>query len=69
VPEVRERFQRTIPMQRLGLPVEVATLAAWLYSDQASFILARRSQSTAASLPAARSAKPPSRALTNRRRL
>ena len=34
----REQFQRTIPMQRLGLPEEVAALAVWLCSDQASFI-------------------------------
>jgi NAD(P)-dependent dehydrogenase (short-subunit alcohol dehydrogenase family) len=36
--EAREQFQRTIPMQRFGLPDEVAALAAWLCSDQASFI-------------------------------
>ena len=34
----REQFQRTIPLQRLGLPEEVAALAVWLCSDQASFI-------------------------------
>ncbi|HEV2458213.1 MAG TPA: glucose 1-dehydrogenase [Ktedonobacterales bacterium] len=36
--EAREQFQRTIPMQRFGLPEEVAALAVWLCSDQASFI-------------------------------
>ncbi len=36
--EARTQFAHTVPMDRLGLPEEVAALAAWLCSDQASFI-------------------------------
>jgi NAD(P)-dependent dehydrogenase (short-subunit alcohol dehydrogenase family) len=36
--EVRAPVARTVPMGRVGLPEEVAAVAAWLCSDQASFI-------------------------------
>jgi NAD(P)-dependent dehydrogenase (short-subunit alcohol dehydrogenase family) len=36
--EARAPVERAVPMGRIGLPEEVATLAAWLCSDQASFI-------------------------------
>ncbi len=36
--ESRAQVVRAVPMGRLGLPEEVATLAVWLCSDQASFI-------------------------------
>lgn len=36
--EARAPITRAVPMGRLGLPGEVAALAAWLCSDQASFI-------------------------------
>ena len=34
----REQFVRTIPVQRVGRPEEVAAAVIWLCSDQASFI-------------------------------
>jgi NAD(P)-dependent dehydrogenase (short-subunit alcohol dehydrogenase family) len=36
--EARAQVARAVPMGRLGLPEEVAALAAWLCSNQASFI-------------------------------
>lgn len=36
--EARAPVVRAVPMARVGLPEEVAALAAWLCSDQASFI-------------------------------
>lgn len=36
--EARAQVTRSVPMTRIGLPQEVAALAAWLCSDQASFI-------------------------------
>lgn len=36
--EQRARVTGSVPMARLGLPTEVAATAAWLCSDQASFI-------------------------------
>ncbi|WP_371778537.1 SDR family oxidoreductase [Streptosporangium subroseum] len=32
------RFNSFSPMNRLGRPLEIATAAAWLLSDQASFV-------------------------------
>ena len=34
----RDEITRLIPMQRLGQPEEVASLVAFLFSDQASYI-------------------------------
>jgi len=36
--EARAPIARAVPMARIGLPEEVAALAVWLCSDQASFI-------------------------------
>lgn len=36
--EARAQVVRAVPMGRIGLPEEVAALAVWLCSDQASFI-------------------------------
>src|SRR5579859_5482606 len=36
--EQRQPVIRAVPMGRIGLPEEVAATAAWLCSDQASFI-------------------------------
>jgi NAD(P)-dependent dehydrogenase (short-subunit alcohol dehydrogenase family) len=36
--EVRQRVAEQLPLKRVGDPVEVARLAAWLLSDQASFV-------------------------------
>lgn len=36
--EARQPIVRAVPMRRIGLPEEVGALAAWLCSDQASFI-------------------------------
>ncbi|HEU0026833.1 MAG TPA: SDR family NAD(P)-dependent oxidoreductase [Ktedonobacterales bacterium] len=36
--EARAQVTRAVPMARIGLPQEVAALAAWLCSDQTSFI-------------------------------
>ncbi|MFI9557586.1 SDR family NAD(P)-dependent oxidoreductase [Nonomuraea endophytica] len=36
--EIVARFNSFSPMNRLGQPVEIATAAAWLLSDQASFV-------------------------------
>ncbi|WP_406046110.1 SDR family oxidoreductase [Micromonospora sp. NBC_00898] len=32
------KFNSFSPMNRLGQPLEIATAAAWLLSDQASFV-------------------------------
>ncbi len=37
-PEEREHINRTIPMQRLGKPEEMAETVIWLCSDAASFV-------------------------------
>jgi A-factor type gamma-butyrolactone 1'-reductase (1S-forming) len=37
-PELAARFNTFSPMQRLGEPGEIAAAAAWLLSDQASFV-------------------------------
>ncbi|MCW4457061.1 SDR family NAD(P)-dependent oxidoreductase [Microbacterium sp. MPKO10] len=34
----RERYASDVPMKRLGRPSEIAAAAAWLLSDEASFI-------------------------------
>jgi len=34
----RSQIEQAVPMRRIGTPEEVAFLAAWLCSDQASFI-------------------------------
>jgi NAD(P)-dependent dehydrogenase (short-subunit alcohol dehydrogenase family) len=36
--EVRERVAQMLPLKRIGSPVEVAHVAAWLLSDAASFV-------------------------------
>lgn len=37
-PEIVARFNSTSPMNRLGRPEEIAAAAAWLLSDQATFV-------------------------------
>lgn len=37
--EAREYIHRAVSMRRIGRPEEVAAAAAWLCSDQASFII------------------------------
>ncbi|MDJ0467053.1 SDR family oxidoreductase [Streptomyces sp. H27-C3] len=36
--EIVARFNTFSPMDRLGRPLEIATAAAWLLSDQAGFV-------------------------------
>jgi len=38
IPEVYDALASTVPMRRLGKPVEVAQAVAWLCSDRASFV-------------------------------
>jgi acetoacetyl-CoA reductase len=36
-PEVLEKIVATIPVRRLGTPDEIASIVAWIASDQAGF--------------------------------
>ena len=36
-PEVLEKIVATIPVRRLGTPEEIASIVAWITSDQAGF--------------------------------
>ena len=35
--QVKEMIKKTAPMQRVGQPIEIANLAVWLISDEASY--------------------------------
>ena len=47
-PDVLEKIVATIPVRRLGTPEEIASITAWLASDESGFRRARTSRSTAA---------------------